>query len=374
MNLTQNFIYRGRGIVSVPTGVNKANATSALESKGFTEVQVWLDEEELPADWPAERRSDESGMLSTQVWVQGRWSRESGEVEDSGSMWHVVDVWEVPQAQGTDEFTCTTEGYSCDPAHSYCCADLSCTADETNRYGGGNRCQLASVAPVKPGSGWWWLLGLVGVVAVVGVAWWAMPKRSRARNPWAPTWRDFIRGEWWLVPGQEAQFADQEVGEAGHRQLALDAMFDNNVLVAWLVIEGMLDAGQEQEARDNGAAFTIDTARAVWGLEVWPASVLRDAFMKDVRFKAEVAQEALRNPYMVYMEFWGAIRVAGPAFQMFKLGTKQIEAIQSFLLEHIADAAPDRSSITIEDVETGSTEISIEEFLVAKRPRDVWRR
>jgi hypothetical protein len=92
--------------------------------------------------------------------------------------------------------------------------------------------------------------------------------------------------------------------------------------------------------------------------------------------KAVVWQGVLHDPELTYMELWGAIRVAGRAFQMMRLTDAAIAAMQNFLLDQFSEAgeelAPDKSAIEIETIEQGYTEVPIAEFLVIKHVREIY--
>lgn len=192
MQLVQGATYRGRGIVSTPAGVNKNNAKEKLEGKGFTNVQVWLEPEELPADWPAKARSDESGWMSTQVWAEVTWGQATADMEDSGTGWKILDLWEVGQpGQVPGDPACGSEGYSCDASaqggFSGCCVGQECRDDAGGVYGGGPRCQprAANIQPLNSAGSWlWWTVGVVGLVAGGGtVAWYLWGRKHNPVDP-----------------------------------------------------------------------------------------------------------------------------------------------------------------------------------------------
>lgn len=103
MRLEQGAKYRALFVLDVPTfGVTEEQIRSALEGVGFSPVQVWMSSDDLPADWPAEKKADPSDLMQDTVWAEGVWSKATADVPVKGKVsvitWEVVDIW---PAQGT---------------------------------------------------------------------------------------------------------------------------------------------------------------------------------------------------------------------------------------------------------------------------------
>lgn len=106
MQLHTGQVYRGRMIVtSVTFEVLPKHIVPKLEDIGFDDVEVWFSEEDLPQDWPADRKSDESGFGETQVFLQGRWTgKEDVEVPSGGEQWMLYDIWQHGDNSNVTEY------------------------------------------------------------------------------------------------------------------------------------------------------------------------------------------------------------------------------------------------------------------------------
>lgn len=96
MNLQKGKTYRGRMIVaSVVFEILPKHVIPKLEDVGFTDVKVYLSQDELPNDWPEDKRTDVSDLGETQVWAEGVWNGDVGaHVPEGGDQWKVYDIWE----------------------------------------------------------------------------------------------------------------------------------------------------------------------------------------------------------------------------------------------------------------------------------------
>ena len=73
--------YRGSIVVvgeaSAFAGVS--HVKKALESAGFTDVEVWDDLETLPKEWPNDDRKETDASLVSQFWAEGTWNGKDGQ-------------------------------------------------------------------------------------------------------------------------------------------------------------------------------------------------------------------------------------------------------------------------------------------------------
>jgi hypothetical protein len=70
-----------------------------LEKVGFEDVKIWFYEDELPDDWPEDKRVDVSEFGETQVYLQGVWKgKDDVAVPDSGEKWRAYDIWEYQRS------------------------------------------------------------------------------------------------------------------------------------------------------------------------------------------------------------------------------------------------------------------------------------
>jgi len=106
MQLHTNKVYRGRIIVTSATfEVLPKHIIPKLEDVGFGDVQVWFYADELPADWPSDRKQDDSGLGETQVFLEGTWKGDDGvNLPEGGEQWKLYDIWEYGQSAGAIEY------------------------------------------------------------------------------------------------------------------------------------------------------------------------------------------------------------------------------------------------------------------------------
>jgi len=92
--LEKSKVYRGRMVVTSPFEVLEKHVVPPLEEVGFTDVKVWWWEDELPADWPPDKRADMTELGETMVYLEGTWNGKDGQVApSSGDHWTAYDMW-----------------------------------------------------------------------------------------------------------------------------------------------------------------------------------------------------------------------------------------------------------------------------------------
>lgn len=211
--------YRGRAIVSYPSVVVTHDAVIAeLAKYGITPAKVWFKASDLPSDWPASARADVSPSFTTQIFLEGTWTKPSGQYATSGPKWGIYDYWvfkTAPKQAPPPVPTCTDVGGSCSinaqccsyncekgicaavkgdsppPPNAECgsegmeCQNLSCCEGLTcQEYDGGMLClkseaqDIVVPEPVKLDldakiNDWWYA---AGAAAVVGIGWLLWPK------------------------------------------------------------------------------------------------------------------------------------------------------------------------------------------------------
>jgi hypothetical protein len=110
VTLKQGVRYRGRlrvkhscTMVGIAGGASKV--ADGLEhpkegGPGMTNVQVWLDPNKLPADWPADKRAFDAGSGNCPAWVEGDWPHPSVSEPNQGDEdADLVDYWPAQEAQ-----------------------------------------------------------------------------------------------------------------------------------------------------------------------------------------------------------------------------------------------------------------------------------
>lgn len=214
VNLIKGTIYRGRVIISAPSFlVTRSAVKEALEGNGFSNATVWLDEDDIPSDWPSSAREDVSSTMSSLAWIEAGWAKETGDYPSSGSKWKLYDYWvqqttpvvdqpppPKPEEEGPPlELECVTEGMNC--TQIPCCSGTTCQQDYEGYWGGGPRCMVGSgIGPVDvkdepppqpmrvndapKTSPWWWVAGAAGVLGAAYLLWpktQANPARTKAK-------------------------------------------------------------------------------------------------------------------------------------------------------------------------------------------------
>ena len=101
VQLENGVTYRGRILVFSPMGlgVTEEKVKDGFTSAGFKDAKAWLDESDLPADWPPEARADVASAENTQAWVEGTWDKPSGQYPGGGSKWELYDYWPKDNAK-----------------------------------------------------------------------------------------------------------------------------------------------------------------------------------------------------------------------------------------------------------------------------------
>jgi hypothetical protein len=77
-----------------------AKIQAKLQEIGFTDVQVWDNEVDLPEDWPREDWKDVSDTEQAQYWGRGVWAGEkTSNIPTKGKDWWLIRM----QAEGSDK-------------------------------------------------------------------------------------------------------------------------------------------------------------------------------------------------------------------------------------------------------------------------------
>lgn len=182
----------------------------------------------------------------------------------------------------------------------------------------------------------------------------------------SPTWKDYVRGEWWLDEDGNSTYADQDVGEAGHERVALEHFLCQHDLE---LIEELIKAGADEKALNECddlleyymmQGISTEIGEKVYGKELW------HEIKEDVRF--------------AYAKHTNSILVIGLNFMAYKVNAKTISAIQDFILEEAGDQIggenPDASGnyMMVEEASTKkSVELPVNDFLLLKHPGELWR-
>lgn len=217
------------------------------------------------------------------------------------------------------------------------------------------------------------------------------PKRNPGRRA---SWRDFIRGEWWLLDGEEL-YADQDIGDDGHESLAIDHMLDKDALVSGLVEhwEGLLDSEDEdvvsdaeeklKQIQDYDLESSEYNAGNVYALvavpdEVGIASVTVHSATSGASAEQIWEDTVELGVRSAFAKHYGAVMAHDRDFTAWKVDDEVLERIREFILGQAAeqgDAEPDDpdTEISIEEASTNRTAYTpVANFLTIRHPRDLW--
>jgi hypothetical protein len=194
-------------------------------------------------------------------------------------------------------------------------------------------------------------------------------------------WSDYIRGEWWLLPGGGEEYADQDIGEAGHGLIAIRNMVDADILFPALERHLIL-IKDSSRATDLVAEVLADPDTWEWAffslmeMKAIPDYIGTGAVGGDPKI-----WDLLKVDVRAAYERVGAIRVINKDFSMWKVTDENISRIQDFLLNQVYEAgdieAEDVAALTgnttIEESSTGEyVSLPINDFLAHKHKRDFW--
>jgi hypothetical protein len=169
-----------------------------------------------------------------------------------------------------------------------------------------------------------------------------------------------VRGEWWISESGEAEFADQDVGEAGHERIALQHFFGDH----------FDEFAEALEAKGKKIQETDDL------LELWAFGELDDAMVDEI-MGPELHKEIKDDVRMAYAKRKGAILAIDTNFAAYKITNKTIQAIQKFLEEQLGqfnESVDGDTEMMVEEYSTNkSKSISISDFLGLKYAAQLWK-
>ena len=231
-------------------------------------------------------------------------------------------------------------------------------------------------------------------------------------------WAGLIRGEWWLTPEGDAEFADQDEGDAGHEKIAIDRLLNKDTLIDLITQQLLLEESREKEDLSRQLLLFEEDRERVAELESLrrseenreKAAVARlIADLESLRRSDEYGASAVyfeyiglitaeigaaaagtlekwyeirRDPRLAYAKE-GAIAVIGTNFYGWRIDKNAIKRMKSFLYDELDNAAdsPEDMSEASRNIEVCVEEASVqrfacftvEEFLQLKHPGQLWR-
>lgn len=194
-------------------------------------------------------------------------------------------------------------------------------------------------------------------------------------------WSDYVRGEWWINEDGSSDYADVLTGDAGHEQIAIERMIDEDSIRDALLNE--LDSGKRDDDTNRKMIHLLDYLRPTRRYDDSNVFEILSKLVdvpESVGIKATGSKDAwndLKNdPRFAYMRHQNAIRVINNQFQAWKVTPKTIRAIQNFLYEQSAgdDAPEGDTEVCVEEVGTRKYACKpVSEFLTIKMPGKLWR-
>jgi GNAT superfamily N-acetyltransferase/8-oxo-dGTP pyrophosphatase MutT (NUDIX family) len=178
---------------------------------------------------------------------------------------------------------------------------------------------------------------------------------TKPRVEAALSWKDVVRGEWWITPDGSSEFADQDVGEAGHEAIAVRHYLNKyeDELKEELDPDADLDALTEMYF---GNGISDEVGERVMG-PIW--------------------QELKADARLTYAKHEGMILAINTSFAAYTVTNQTIKAIQDFLGERLSEFGDDvtgDTEMTVEEFSTGkSHSISISDFLGLKYAAQLWK-
>jgi hypothetical protein len=204
-----------------------------------------------------------------------------------------------------------------------------------------------------------------------------IPNRVRANG----SWEDYIKGEWWIDSSGRSMFADQDLGEAGHEQIAINNMIDRDVLfeelARWYRSKAPLSEGWSRREADERADELLSMLES--GSE--PAEVILNDYVADsVGSKAAGGMakwKALKeDARRAYAKYEGAILAIDRNFAAWRVTESTISAIQSFIEEQAEgdDEIDDMGTkVCVEQFEPQKYGcMPVAEFLLIRKPKELW--
>jgi hypothetical protein len=209
-------------------------------------------------------------------------------------------------------------------------------------------------------------------------------------------WSDYITGEYWILPSGGSEYADQDVGEAGHEKVALENLVDQDVLFNGLIkhynrlsrqhIPGTPEYEALAELLDKIHRYIQDDEQfaLLWDLlqqqKEGRGVVPSEIGAASVDDNQEVWDLLVQDPRWAFART-GAILVINNNFAAWKINDESIKRIQDFILDQAFEAGdldPEDVSLldgdaTIEEYATGEfVTLPINDFLTHKHRRDFW--
>lgn len=199
-------------------------------------------------------------------------------------------------------------------------------------------------------------------------------------RPNGGAWRDYVRGEWWIDRTGQSEFADMDVGEAGHERIAVENMLDRDALVEGLAgwyrsKEPLKNGWGRDEANDKASEIQdAESAADIFFTEFVPDSVGAKAAGSLQRWR-----DLKTDARLAYAKHEGAILAINKNFFAYRVTEETIAAIQSFIEELVSEGGEDdpidgSADICVEQGEpTKYACLPADEFMLIRKPKELWR-
>jgi hypothetical protein len=197
-----------------------------------------------------------------------------------------------------------------------------------------------------------------------------VPRPGLRRNP--SSWRDYIRGEWWVDASGNAEVADGMTSDYDHAQIAVNSMLNADVILDWFDSRPEEFEGEHAVGRRHAEEWGI--ASTFW--ESVPDEVGAEAAGSLERWKL-----LKKDPRAAYSKYEGAIYVINREFAAWMWTETTMTAVRAFIEGEVAEQGEDyeniddpRTEATFEQISDGKyASHPLRDFMLMRKPKELWR-
>lgn len=181
-----------------------------------------------------------------------------------------------------------------------------------------------------------------------------------------PTWEDIIKGEWWINKDGTSDYADQDVGEAGHEMIAI-----KNLLSEFS--DNFREAFEEENISGDNIREFIESDDFEYLEYAYHNNEIPDSI--GVKAMGELWNEMKKDSRSAYSKHTGAILVINHNFAAWKIDAASLRAMQNFIWEQMSENKINlkNAEVVVSEQSTGNyNSIPVDNFLQLKGPRQLW--
>lgn len=188
-------------------------------------------------------------------------------------------------------------------------------------------------------------------------------------------WGSYSVGEWWLTDSG-SEFADTNIGDVGHEQVAVDYLFDADKAIeaAREKLEELSEDSEEYEDLEHLISEMEEYSSNDYGSSsvYFNVTIPREIGIQAVD-SPEIWDELERDPITAFMKYKNAVRVISNNFTSWVITKDVLDRIQGFIYENVADEDLE-NDVTIEQVSPHKFKTHrLIDILDMKNPGDVWK-